>query len=85
MKTIEDKLKQVEPANVIQEIGKTIRHIQQTEREEILKQRYGNKTSFTSFDDDQPTPYNMEAFPPCVKKALNGTRSGGRNYCISYS
>ena len=83
MKTIEDKLKQVEPANVIQEIGETIRHIQQTEREEILKQRYGNKTSFTSFDDDQPTPYNMEAFPPCVKKALNGTRNGGRNYSIS--
>lgn len=25
----------------------------------------------------------MEAFQPCVRKALNGTGSGGRNYCIS--
>ncbi len=83
MKTIEDKLKQVEPANIIKEIGKTIRHIQQTEREEIIQQKYGNMTNYTTFDDDQPITYNIEAFPPCVKKALNGIQSGGRNYTIS--
>lgn len=83
MKTIEDKLKQVEPATVIREIGEKIRHIQQTEREEIIQHKYGNKNNFTTFDDDQPTSYITEAFPPCVKKALNGIKSGGRNYCIS--
>lgn len=83
MKIIESKLKQVEPANVIREIGERIRHIQQTEREEIIQNKYGKQTKYTAFDDDKPTPYVPEAFPPCVKKALNGTRSGGRNYTIS--
>jgi len=83
MKTIEDKLKQIESAPVIMEIGETIQEITQAEKEKIIQHKYGDKYNYTTFDDDQPTPYITEAFPPCVKKALNGIKSGGRNYSIS--
>lgn len=82
MKLIEDKQKQIEPAPIIQDIGDEIRKIGQNEKKNTIKQKYGGK-EYTNYDDDMPTPYNTEAFPPCVKKALNGTRSGGRNYTIT--
>ena len=83
MQTIEEKLKQVEPAPIIQELGKEIKQIEVHEREAAIKQQYGKNRVFTNYNDDQPTAYIPEAFPPCVQKALNGIKSGGRNYCIS--
>ena len=44
---------------------------------------YSKNINFTNYDDDKPTPYIPEAFPPCIKKALRGINSGGRNYCIN--
>lgn len=83
MTTIENKLKQVEPATVIKQIGEKIRQIQLTERENLLKRTYGTRNNYTNYNDDQPTQYNTDAFPPCVQKAIQGIKTGGRNYCIS--
>ena len=83
MKIIDDKLKQIEPATIITEIGQEIKTIQTTQQKMLIKRRYGKYAKFTSFDDDKATNYIPEAFPPCVQKALHGIKSGGRNYCIS--
>lgn len=83
MQTIEDKLKQVEPAPIIEEVGKEIHNIQVQERETAMQTKYTKGTRYTNFNDDQPTQYIPEAFPPCIKKALGGIKSGGRNYAIS--
>ena len=86
MKRVENKLKQVEPAPIIQEVGRQIRTIQQEEKENTIKHGgWKTKTQgkYTNYNDDQPTQYIPEAFPPCIKKALEGIRSGGRNYTIS--
>ena len=78
---IESKLKQVEPAPVIREVGSQIKKIEQ---EQVNMIKYTSKNGvFTNYNDDQPTPYITEAFPPCVRKALMGTNSGGRNYAVS--
>lgn len=82
MRLVEGQLKKVEPAPIIEKIGKEIKKIEQEERQATLKHQYGN-VKFTSFNDDKPTAYIPEAFPPCVQKALQGIKTGGRNYTIS--
>lgn len=79
--TIEEKLKQVEPAPIIAKVGSEIRTIIQ-EGQEMQIGQYSSNSNFTNFDDDKATPYITEAFPPCVKKALMGAKSGGRNYYV---
>ena len=69
MQTIEDKLKQVEPAPIIEEVGKEIHNIQVQERETAMQTRYTKGTKYTNYNDDQPTQYIPDAFPPCIKKA----------------
>jgi len=81
MKQIENQLKQIEPASIITQIGEDIKKIEQKERQNSIRQ-YATG-GYTSFDDDRPTGYITEAFPPCVQKALNGIKSGGRNYAVS--
>lgn len=83
MKTVEEKLKQVEAATIIKQVGSDIKNTINTEKEKTLQNRYSTNFKFTNNDDDQPTPYIFEAFPPCIKKALTGTKSGGRNYTIN--
>ena len=82
LQQIEEKQKQIEPAPIILDIGKQIRKTEQEEKQKQIQQ-YNNKNNYTTYDDDKATPYNTEAFPPCIQKALRGTKSGGRNYTIS--
>ena len=83
LQSIETKLKQVEPAQIIRELGKEIKKIETTERKTLIQKQAGNKAVFTNYNDDQPTAYNIEAFPPCIRKCMEGIRSGGRNYAIT--
>ena len=83
MKIIEEQLKQVEAAPIIKQVGIDIKDTINTEKEKALQNRYSKNINFTNYDDDKPTPYIPEAFPPCIKKALQGINSGGRNYCIN--
>ena len=80
--TIESMLKQIEPAGVIREVGSQIKKIEQ-EQVKMINDKTGKNNAFTNYNDDVPTPYITEAFPPCVRKALMGTNSGGRNYAVS--
>jgi len=80
---IESMLKQVEPAKIIKTIAHEYKEIETKEREKTIQKKYGSTKGYTNYNDDKPTPYLVDAFPPCVKKALNGIKSGGRNYTIS--
>lgn len=83
IKQVESQLKQIEPAPIIKTLAQDIKKIEAQQKEEIIQKQYPNKKIYTSFDDDKPTAYIPEAFPPCIRQALNGTRSGRRNYTIS--
>ena len=83
MKTVEEQLKQVEAAPIIKQVGIDIKNTINTEKENAMQSMYSKNINFTNYDDDKPTPYIPEAFPPCIKKALQGINSGGRNYCIN--
>jgi len=84
IKQVESQLKQIEPAPIIKTLAHDIKKIETQQKEEIIQKQYGNKKGmYTSFNDDKPTAYITEAFPPCIRRALQGTRSGGRNFTIS--
>ena len=82
LKLIEDKQKQIEPAPIILDIAKKIRKIEQEEKQKQIQQ-YNINNHHTHIDETKAAPYNTEAFPPCIQKALRGTKTGGRNYTIS--
>ena len=81
LQLIESQLKKIEPAPIIKTIAEDIKKIEKTEQE--TRQKHGTTTRYTSFNDDRPTAYNIEAFPPCIRKCMEGIRSGGRNYAIT--
>ncbi|WP_308574699.1 DNA primase [uncultured Methanosphaera sp.] len=78
MKNVDEmSKKQVEPNPLMKQAAEEIRKIQ-VKTDEI---KYKNQPK-GSFSDDKPTPYNPEAFPPCVKECIKGIKSGGRNDAI---
>ena len=82
LQLIESQLKKIEPAQIIKTIAEDIKKIEKTEQE--TRQKHGTITArYTSFNDDRPTAYIPEAFPPCIQKALRGIKSGGRNCTIN--
>ena len=84
LQNIEARLKEVEVAEVIMSVGRDLQTVETRQRQEALEKQYGRGSSkYTSYDDDKPTSYMPEAFPPCVKKALKGLSTGGRNYAVS--
>lgn len=66
----------VEPNPILLDLANNLKEIQQ-KAQEI---RYGSKSS--TFDDNKPVSYQIEAFPPCVRKCMRGIKSGGRNDAI---
>lgn len=69
----------VEPNPILLKIADEIKNIQQ----EAQKRTYSGKFSGgNSFDDNKPVNYQIEAFPPCIQKCLDGIKSGGRNDAI---
>lgn len=72
--------KMVEPNQIILDLADTIKELE-TEAQKIKFSSSGpNNSSMTV--EDKPVAYNMEAFPPCVRKCLQGIKSGGRNDAI---
>ncbi len=67
----------VEPNPIILELADNIKEVQQ--KAQSLK--YAGPGS-SQYIDDKPVNYEFEAFPPCVRKCLNGIKSGGRNDAI---
>ena len=67
----------VEPNQVLLDLADNIKEVQQ--KAQNLK--YAGAGS-SNYIDDQPVNYELEAFPPCVRKCLNGIKSGGRNDAI---
>ena len=82
IKQIESQLKQIEPAPLIKTLSQDIKKIETQQKQKII-QKHAKNRIYTSFNDDQPTPYIPEAFPPCIQQALQGSKQGGRNYTIS--
>ncbi|MCD7781142.1 MAG: DNA primase [Methanosphaera sp.] len=66
----------VEPNPIMTDIAQSLKDIQK----EVQIAKFGSATNRTS--DNQPVPFNMDAFPPCVKKCMEGIKSGGRNDAI---
>lgn len=69
--------KQVEANPLIKQAAEEISQIQ-TKTEKI---KYKNQPQGI-YTDNKPTPYNPDAFPPCVKECIKGIKSGGRNDAI---
>ena len=67
----------VEPNEILLDLADNIKEIQQ--RAQDLK--YAGAGS-SNYIDDKPISYEMEAFPPCVRKCMDGIKSGGRNDAI---
>ncbi|WP_455646009.1 DNA primase large subunit PriL [Methanosphaera sp.] len=67
----------IEPNPLMDNLAENLRNIQ----EKAQEQKYGSRGK-GSFNDNQPVSYEMEAFPPCVRKCMQGIKSGGRNDAI---
>lgn len=67
----------VEPNPLLNELADDIKNVQQ----EAQSLKFGSSGS-SQYIDDKPVSYELEAFPPCVKKCMDGIKSGGRNDAI---
>ena len=67
----------VEPNPIITELASNIKKIESKARE--LKYSDGGSGAQV---DDAPVSFEMESFPPCVRKCIQGIKSGGRNDAI---
>lgn len=67
----------VEPNQILLDLADDIKEAQQ--KAQSLK--YGVAGS-SNYIDDKPINYELEAFPPCVRKCMDGIKSGGRNDAI---
>jgi DNA primase large subunit len=46
---------------------------------DVLSESSSSYGGSGGFSDGEASPYNQEAFPPCVRSAIDGIKSGGRN------
>ncbi len=67
----------VEPNQLLLDLAENIKEVQQ--KAQSLK--YAGAGS-SNYIDDKPVNYELGAFPPCVRKCLDGIKSGGRNDAI---
>lgn len=67
----------VEPNQLLLDLADNIKDVQQ--KAQSLK--YSGAGS-SNYIDDKPVNYELEAFPPCVRKCMGGIKSGGRNDAI---
>lgn len=67
----------VEPNQMLLDLADNIKEIQQ--RAQSLKFAGAGSSNYI---DDKPINYELEAFPPCVRKCMDGIKSGGRNDAI---
>lgn len=67
----------VEPNPLLMELADNIREVQQ----EAQEMKYASSGG-SNYIDDKPVSYELEAFPPCVRKCMQGIKSGGRNDAI---
>lgn len=77
VKVAENSRRMVEPDSIMNELSGKIRQMEQKARE----RRFGSSNS-GAYNDNGPAPYIQEAFPPCVRKCMEGIKSGGRNDAI---
>ncbi|MBE6487632.1 MAG: DNA primase [Methanosphaera stadtmanae] len=77
IRTVEEKTKMVEPNPLLITLAEKIRDVE----DDVQEKRFSSKGSNFQ-NDNQPIPYNMEAFPPCVRKCMKGIKSGSRNDAI---
>lgn len=68
----------VEPNPFLLDLADKIKQLQQKAQEV----RYAKGGSNGNFDENKPVSFNVEAFPPCVRKCMEGIKSGGRNDAI---
>lgn len=68
----------IEPNPLMQDIADNLKEVQQ-KAQEI---KYSSSSAGGRFNTNQPVAYNVEAFPPCVRKCMEGIKSGGRNDAI---
>jgi DNA primase large subunit len=76
MQTVHEKSgREIEPNPVLLELADKVSDVLSASA-----QSYGYSGGFAS--DAKASPLNPKAFPPCVKKVLEGMKSGGRNDAI---
>lgn len=81
MQTVHEMSKKmVEPNPIMKTSADEIRDIQQKAQQ--LRFGSGSGMGGGSFADNKPTPYDTDAFAPCVAKCMQGIKSGGRNDAI---
>ena len=79
IKTVHEKSKKmVEPNPLLVNLAEDIRLLE----DKIQELRFSKVGGGNYKNDTQPTNFNMDAFPPCVKKCMKGIKSGGRNDAI---
>ena len=80
IKTVYMKAKKmVEPNQLLISLSEDIRLLE----DKIQELRFSSGSSTANYQNDtQPVSYDMDAFPPCVRKCMKGIKSGGRNDAI---
>lgn len=78
MANVEKKSKHmIEPNKLLVKLADEIHSMEAEHREAMLKSNPSAQAA-----DIAPNPLNMEALPPCVRKCMDGIKSGGRNDAI---
>lgn len=71
--------KMVEPNQLLLSLSEDIGLLE----DRVQELRFSSKGGAANYKNDtQPTQFNMDAFPPCVRKCMKGIKSGGRNDAI---
>lgn len=75
----EKSKKMVEPNKLLLSLSEDIKKLE----DEVQELKFSSKSGGGSYTNDtKPTEFNMDAFPPCVRKCMQGIKSGGRNDAI---
>lgn len=73
----------VEPNPIMKEIADRIKKIETTAQQlKFATTTNSDGTTTGLMVENKPVSFNMDAFPPCVRKCLQGIKSGGRNDAI---
>ncbi len=81
MQKTEDYIKSVhQRANIIEPNPKLLKIADEVS--EVLSKEIRHYSSFSGREAVKASPLNYDQFPPCIKKALEGIKSGGRNEVI---
>lgn len=74
IKSVHEKSNIIEPNPQLLKIAEKV--------SEVLSKEIKYYRSVSGGGDVEASPLNVELFPPCIKKALEGIKSGGRNEAI---